>query len=484
MGEIDGLEEPSGARGMAFRARGAYLRDLVHPRDLKTWPIAAAALLGLLALIAGSLLATASRAEVIYAELDALNNHHRQIETKLRRLRSDVHLSGIYIRDYLLDPSRDRVPEYRARLTELRTSHLAAVGELEALTRGDGVVHIEGLSSKLDDYWRTFEPVFDWNVLQKLLNSAAFLRREVIPRRDAVLTIAQEIEELNDANMATQRAAVARRQEAFRDDLRRLLWQSVLLGTVVALAAVLRLRLVERRSEEQQVRAEEAEAHLRHLSQGLVSMQEDERRKLSRELHDHVGQMLTALRMALGRIERVGTPAERSEALIDARSQVEELLQTVRDLALGLRPSMLDDFGLAPALEWLGRDFQRRTGLDVRVSMSGPMSVLNEAQRTCIYRVVQEALTNVVRHAGAAGADVAVTFERRSVIVTIQDDGRGLPPARRGAGLGLVGIEERARDLGGTFVIGPGVPSGTRLQVRLPMHPASSEEATHAAVAG
>jgi signal transduction histidine kinase len=469
---------------MAFALRDAYARPCVHRRYLKTWPVAAAALVGLLVLIAASLLTTARRAEVIYGELDDLNRHHRQIETKLRRLRSDVHLSGIFIRDYLLDPSRERVPEYRERLTGLRASHMAAVAELESITRGDGVVHVESLAGKVDEYWRTFEPVFDWNVLQKLLNSAAFLRREVIPRRDAVLAIAQEIEEINDANLATQRAAVARRQEAFRRDLRRLLWQSVLVGAVVALAAVLRLRLAERRSEEQRSRAEQAEAHLRHLSHGLVSMQEEERRKLSRELHDHVGQMLTALRMALGRIERVGTPPERAAVLADARTQVDDLLRTVRDLSLGLRPSMLDDFGLTPALEWLGRDFQRRTGLDVRVSMAGPMSALTEAQRTCIYRVVQEALTNCARHASAGSAEVTVRIEGRSVLVKVQDDGRGTPPARRGLGLGLVGIEERARELGGTFEIGPAPSSGTMLQVRLPMRQASPEEEPHAVAAG
>ncbi|HTV02758.1 MAG TPA: hypothetical protein VMF13_19570, partial [Luteitalea sp.] len=96
-------------------------------RYLKTWPVAAAALGGLLVLIAISLLATARKAEDIYADLDELNSHHRQIEATLRRLRSDVHLSGIFIRDYLLDPARERAPEYRTRLTQLRASHTQAV---------------------------------------------------------------------------------------------------------------------------------------------------------------------------------------------------------------------------------------------------------------------------------------------------------------------------------------------------------------------
>ena len=452
-------------------------------RYRKTWPIAAAALGGLLILIAVSLLATARKAEAIYAELDELNRHHREIESTLRRLRSDVHLSGIFIRDYLLDPTRERAPEYRARLTELRTSHAAAVGELRTLTRGEGKVHVDSLAAKVDDYWETFEPLFGWNVLQKLLNSASFLRREVLPRRDAVLDITHEIEQLNDANLATQRAGVTRQQDAFRNDLRRLLWQSMLVGIAVSLAAVLRLRVAEQRSEQQRGRAEQAEEHMRQLSHGLVSTQEEERRKLSRELHDHVGQMLTALRMALGRAERVPSPLPRSVALADARDLAEELLQTVRDLSLGLRPSMLDDFGLGPALEWLVRDHQRRSGIDVRLTVAGPVSGLADATRTCIYRVVQEALTNCARHASATRIDVDVRYADRDVQVVVRDDGSGMKAGSRTRGLGLIGIEERARELGGHLDVTSAPDRGTTLTVRVPVPPAT-EEVPGAAAAG
>ena len=139
---------------------------------------------------------------------------------------------------------------------------------------------------------------------EKFLRSAGFLRREVVPRREAVLAIAQEIEELNNANVAAQRAEVARRHQAFRDDLHRLLWISVLLGLSVALIVVYRLRVLERRAEDQRSSAADAERQLRQLSQQLVATQEEERKNLSRELHDHVAQVLTALRMELGRIER------------------------------------------------------------------------------------------------------------------------------------------------------------------------------------
>ena len=453
-------------------------------RYRKTWPIAAAALLGLLALIAGSVLATARKADEIYAELDALNAHHRGIEARLRRLRSDVHLSGIFIRDYLLDPDRSQVAAYRQELTRLRASHAAAIVELRELTREQGRPQIEHLASRVDDYWEAFDPVFDWNLLQKLLQSAAFLRREVVPRREAVLGIAHEIEQLNDANLAAQRAAVARRQQDFHDEIRRVLWWTIGAGLAVALVAVLRLRVAEARSEQQQARAEGAEAQLRDLSHGLVGAQEDERRKLSRELHDHVGQMLTALRMSLVRADRAEAADRRASALADARTVTDELLQTVRDLSLGLRPSMLDDFGLTPALEWLVRDTQRRSRLAVRLVVSGPAATLEDEVRTCVYRIVQEALTNCVRHAAARQVEVVVGVDGREVAVEIRDDGRGMPEGERRHGLGLLGIEERARELHGSFVVETSRGGGTRLRVRIPLRSVEQEPTAHAVAAG
>jgi len=169
---------------------------------------------------------------------------------------------------------------------------------------------LPSLEAKLEEYWQTLDPLFDWTPAEKMSRSAAFLRREVLPRREAVLSIAHEIEELNNSSMAAQHAEVTRQQAAFRSDLHKLLWLSLPLGVVVAITAVIRLRLriMERRSEEQRAMAEEAERQMRALSQQLVAAQEEERKHLSRELHDHVGQVLTALRMELGRIERLRPP--------------------------------------------------------------------------------------------------------------------------------------------------------------------------------
>jgi signal transduction histidine kinase len=437
----------------------------------KTWPVAALGLGSLLLLIVLTLVASSRKAQDIYAELDELNTYHHEVDTKLRRLRSDVNLSGIFVRDYLLDVERDRAPDYRQQLTELRRINIDTLTELRQIAKND-LDRIATLQSQLEAYWAAFDPLFDWTPVEKIARSASFLRREVIPRREAVLAIAEEIEELNNANLSAQRAEVARRQRAFHDDLFRLLWQSVLLGLAVALGAVVRLWVLERRSDEQRAVAREAEHQMRQLSQQLVAAQEEERKHLSRELHDHVAQVLTALRMELGRIDRMRSPLDGKVggAVAEARKLVDGLFRTVRDLSLGLRPSMLDDLGLRAALEWHVRDFTGRCGLDVDLGIDGDFDTLPDRHRTCVYRAVQEALTNCVRHAHATHVTVRVNADARELHVNVTDDGKGLDPTRRKNGLGLRGIEERVKELDGTFALAaaPG-GKGTRLAICLPL---------------
>jgi len=436
----------------------------------KTWPVAALGLGSLLVLIVVSMLTSSRKAQEIYTELDQLNTHHHHVDAKLRRLRSDVNLSGIFVRDYLLDVAREHAVEYRERLSDFRETNMTTVEELRVLDAAHSE-RINNLEAQLDEYWSTFEPLFDWTATEKIFRSADFLRKEVVPRREAILAIAQEIEELNNANAAAQRAEVTHRQAAFREALHRLLWQTVLLGVVVALIAVIRLRLLEQRSDEQRSVAEDAERQMRQLSQRLVQTQEDERKNLSRELHDHVAQVLTALRMELGRIERMRAvgDAPLSAAVAECRTLVDQMCRTVRDLALGLRPSMLDDFGLQPALEWHVRDLMQRSGVDVELTVEGDLEKLPDHHRTCIYRAVQEALTNCIRHAQARSIAVSIIGHANRLDVSVSDDGIGLDPVRRRNGLGLRGIEERVKELHGTMTLGDRGGNGTTLTIHLPV---------------
>ena len=453
----------------------------------KTWPIAALALGALLLLIVAAVLESSRRAQALFSRLDEVNARYHDVEGKLRRLRSDVNLSGIYVRDYLLDPDRERAAVYRRQIADYRRQNMVSFDELKGIagTDPETVQRLATLRTGLIEYWEKLDPLFDWTPSEKLTQSSRFLREEVIPRRQAVLNLATEIEELNNASMASQRTEARVQQEGLRKDLITLLVFSLMLGIAVSVTTVIRLRRLERKSDEQRAAAEEAEGQMRQLSQQLVATQEAERTNLSRELHDHVGQMLTALRMELGGIDRirVGDEQQVARAVAECRSLVDSMVRTVRDLALGLRPSMLDDFGLQPALEWHVRDFTRRFGLPVHLSVNGDLNRLPDRHRTCVYRVVQEALTNCVRHAAAAAIRVTVTAHPDALDVTVVDDGIGFDVERHKPGLGLRGIEERARELGGQVEIRSVKGAGTSLLIRLPFD-APAEEVTLARIAG
>jgi len=245
------------------------------------------------------------------------------------------------------------------------------------------------------------------------------------------------------------------------------------LSMAIGLLSIVHLARLERRSEAEKHRAEEAEYELRRLSQQLVRAQEEERKTISRELHDEVGQILTGLRMELGALSQGATAADFEVRLNSIKGLAEDALRAVRQLSLLLRPPMLDDLGLGPALQWQAREFSRRLGIPIHVDIEGQLEDLPEAHRLCLYRVVQEALTNSARHAAAHSIGVTISHSRDVVEATIKDDGRGLPEkVVRTQGLGLAGMEERVRTLQGTLAVASRPGEGTELRIVLPLYAA------------
>ncbi|HXJ40661.1 MAG TPA: sensor histidine kinase, partial [Bryobacteraceae bacterium] len=206
------------------------------------------------------------------------------------------------------------------------------------------------------------------------------------------------------------------------------------------------------------------------LSARLVEAQETERRTISRELHDQVGQTLNALLVDAANLAK-RIPAEDSISrryLDNIRTFADSSVNSLRDIALLLRPSMLDDLGLIPALEWQAREVSRRSGIKVKVAAEKVPDSLPDAVRTSVYRVVQETLQNVSRHSGARSATVTVRQTDESLMLMVEDDGCGFDPGRT-RGLGLLGMEERVKQLGGRLEIQSLPGKGTVLRVTLPI---------------
>jgi signal transduction histidine kinase len=202
----------------------------------------------------------------------------------------------------------------------------------------------------------------------------------------------------------------------------------------------------------------------------VLEAQELERRRLARELHDETGQALTSILLGLKSIRAAGSDEEAEQAETELRSLIVQALQDVRSLAVELRPSALDDFGLVPALERLARTFQERSGIRTAVEASLADERLPPEIETVLYRLVQEALTNVVKHAGAETVSVVLARRDDGVSAVVEDDGRGFAPEDvRSDALGLVGMRERLALLGGTLAVESTPATGTSLVAFVPL---------------
>jgi signal transduction histidine kinase len=202
----------------------------------------------------------------------------------------------------------------------------------------------------------------------------------------------------------------------------------------------------------------------------VVEGQELERRRLARELHDETGQALTSILLGLKRVEDAKTPEGARTAAAELREEIVKTLQSVRRLAVELRPKALDDFGLVPALERLADAFSGDSGIAIDVQANLDETRLPAEVETALYRIAQEALTNVAKHAGAGHVSIVVTRRDGSVTVVVEDDGRGFgATGGDGDGLGLVGMKERVGLLGGRLAIESTEGSGTTIVAEVPL---------------
>jgi signal transduction histidine kinase len=198
--------------------------------------------------------------------------------------------------------------------------------------------------------------------------------------------------------------------------------------------------------------------------------QEEERKQISRELHDSVGQLLTAAGLQLRALRSNRLLPEQMRGDLEETCRLNaEALRQVRDLAMGLRPALLDDVNLVAALEWQTRQFARQTGISTTVEARGNPDTLSEAHRICIYRCVQEALTNCAKHAHAHSVRVCISVSDTEANVLIEDDGIGLGESSGATGLGVIGMRERVAGLRGTFSVAPRDHGGTALTLQIPV---------------
>jgi signal transduction histidine kinase len=432
------------------------------------WPVSVFGL-GFLILILGlSGVASIQETRRIHEQILAVEDNYRHIERLAESIRSDVSRIAVLRRDRLLE-SDNGPSHYRNLLSELRGRIHVNLDQLLILRSEQGGKAFDRLESSLHVYLDSVEVEFR----DGPTGEADFTFDALGPQGTAtIFSVTEELEKLNEDNFESRRRALNQSVENLQNDIWETMLTALVLGSVIAGASIFRISSLERETAEQQTATEQAEERLRLLSQQLVSSQEQERKALSRELHDEIGQLLTALRMELGNLERAhatnaGDPALHLE---QAKKLAESTLRTTRDIAMGLRPAMLDLLGLGPALEWQTREFSRRCDTPVHLAVDGDLKHLSDRQRTYLYRIVQEGLTNCARHAKAKNIRVQLQEANGRLAVAIEDDGVGFKQEDGVAyGLGLLGITERVRELCGQVSIDSTPGKGTRISVVLPL---------------
>lgn len=405
----------------------------------------------------------------------AVNARYVQAQELLSNVRSQILLASVYVRDALLDPDPTSNARYRQRLESTSQAADLALRQyvpvLDAQAEGDRVLR---LRRDVADFHDTMLQVLDVELLRRPPDARSILRTRVMPKREVVIRVSEEIQSLNRSAFVRQQNEIAAIQQTTQRGLWATLGVALLACVAIGLVATFYAGRLEDRLQRQRARDVQSARDLQQLSAKLITAQEEERRTIARELHDEVGQVLTAIKVELAVAQRqIDANGGPPRLLDDSRSVVEGALSTVRDLSHLLHPALLDDLGLAAAVEWYLRGFGVRHGLRVEVLHEGMDQRLTSDIETSAYRIVQEALTNVAKHASATSCRVYLQRLPTTVLITIEDDGIGFDAAvvqRTGErrGLGLIGIRERVSELRGTMRLESAIARGTRLTVELP----------------
>jgi signal transduction histidine kinase len=391
-------------------------------------------------------------------------------EHTLDQVRASLYESANMMSDYFLIESDPHVREaLRAELQSIQAETTAALKSCTQSLPAEARGPFQHLGVEMEGYWSTIGPAFALDPEEKRRRESSVLRSAVLQQHAKVLTITKELSALNGDDLKEAERRIGEASGQFQRRLVMVVTIGLSFGLVLAAATIGYAGRLENRLEEKYEESLQAQGELRELSKRLVDTEERERRAISRELHDEVGQSLSALLLDLQNLIEISKgEGTIRQGLQNIKLSAENCLDEVRNMALLLRPSMLDDLGLVAALEWQAREVSKRTGMIVDMVDENVSDNLPEEHKTCVYRIVQEALNNCSKHAYAKNVRVIVRQDQDHLRVNIEDDGKGFDP-RRVRGLGLVGMQERVTQLSGVLTVDSDPARGTRLEVDLPL---------------
>jgi signal transduction histidine kinase len=415
-----------------------------------------------------------SRIATVERDSAEVTARYLEAQERLTTIRSQVLVGSVHIRDALLEPDRSLIPRYERQINDTYAAIDAALRDYEPVLDTQAQIdQVERLRGEVHGFRQMTAQVLAQVKDGSAQDVRSLLNKSLVPRREAAVRVSEEVQSLNRAAFVQHQNNIA---EIHRLAERRT-WQQVGIALVSSLVIGLLFTAYAGRLESRLMAQMQTNEHntryLQELSTRLIGAQEEERRTVARELHDEVGQALTAVNVELSLAQRrLAASGQPAGLLKDAESITHGALQTVRDVSQLLHPVLLDDLGLAAAVEWQARTFEARHGIRVELVQEAMAKRLPRAVELAAYRIVQEALTNVAKHARATACVLTLRRQDGDVEISVEDDGMGFDltdVAESQRGLGLVGMRERAALLDGRVALESTRGSGTRVRVRLPV---------------
>lgn len=385
----------------------------------------------------------------------------------LIRIQNDVSITGLRLRDMMQAPPTPSIARYQRGFATIENDLMHAL-TLETALRPTTRSPVEqaALLAGTRNFWRTADRVFEIASKGDEKGARALASAELFPQRNVLSANVSHLLELNNLNEAQADTKIARIYTGAEQDV-----YAFLTATILAILITTLYLIYSNRKIFEHV--ESLSRQRRVLAAKLITVQEEVLRSVSRELHDEFGQILTAVSAMLSRAEKKGVPADsplRTE-LAEVREITHNTLEKIRSLSQMLHPAVIDDYGLAKAIEWYTEVFQRQTGVTTKATIHGtPVRITGQPAIHC-FRIVQEALNNAAKHSNSSRADVEMIFALDSLQINVQDFGRGLPQGKKSehSGLGLIAMRERAELLSGSLEIASVANAGTTVSLLVPM---------------
>ncbi|MGH9396231.1 MAG: sensor histidine kinase [Terriglobia bacterium] len=407
---------------------------------------------------------------------------NRRASIVLSRLQDNIHQLGILLRDMTLKEAQHPVLDWQATFNRLHgdTSNALALETQYTVRTAATDDKTAELRRELDTFWQGVDQAF-YLAQQGNEASARNLIQNGLQRENAVLvgTVA-DLLRLNEQAQIDAARRINRVYGSFKRNNFILLGILLLLAIATGLYTFQANRKTFERLGQLAQRLQAQSEQLRKLSWKLIDVQEDTLRQVARDLHDEFGQILTAIGIMLNRAGQKADPASLPalNGIQEVKGVVEETLQNIRDRSQMLRPAILDDFGLGKTLEWFTDQFSRQTGITVHLEGEPEEISFPGGDAIHVYRIVQEALSNVARHSEATEAWVAMAQDDAFLSVEVRDLGRGFSTSAEmdqasGEGFGLMGMHERAQRLNGALYLRSAPGQGTIVSVRVPVRPVS-----------